>query len=774
MPVRNFTAYIIFAILLCNFTSVLSQSATIRGIVYEKESGEPVIFTNVYLEGTTFGTSTNVDGYYALSKIPAGTYTLISTSLGFDTARVEITVKKDAVISQNLYLEKKAVDIATVEVSSEKVEAQSEVKMSVVKVTPKEINQIPTIGGDADLAQYIQVLPGVVFTGDQGGQLYIRGGSPIQNKVMLDGMIIYNPFHTIGLFSVFETDIIRNADIYTGGFNAEYGGRISSVMDIRTKDGNKKSISGNIGASVFGAKAVLEGPLKKQVNGSGSVSFIAAAKTSYLDRTSPILYSYIDTAGLPFNYTDMYGKISFNAKNGSKINLFGFNFRDQVTWQSISDLNWNTWGAGTNFVLIPGNNPVLIDGNFSYSQYEIGLDEANDNSRESSIDGFNLGLNFTYFQGKNEVKYGLEILGFSTDFRFQNEFNRTIEQQAFTTELSGFLKYKINAGKLVIEPSFRAQYYASLATFSPEPRLGIKYNINDDVRFKLAAGIYSQNLISANSDRDVVNLFSGFLSGPENLQDTVYYENGNNRLRKHELQKANHLIGGFEIDLTNNINVNIEGYYKQFNQITNINRNKIFEDNSENASKPDLLKKDFVIETGDAYGVDLVLKYDHKRWYLWAVYSLGKVNRFDGITAYAPIFDRRHNVNLLGTYILGKNLDWEISARWNLGTGLPFTQTQGFYEEFTFSGGIDDDYTTNNGQLGINYGQLNNGRLPTYHRFDVSVKKIFHITTSSKIEATVSVTNVYDRNNIFYFDRIKFERVDQLPVLPSLGVNWRF
>src|SRR5690606_13999774 len=135
--------------------------------------------------------------------------------------------------------------------------------MSVVKISPKEIKQLPTIGGEADLAQYLQVLPGVVFTGDQGGQLYIRGGSPVQNKVLMDGMIVYNPFHSIGLFSVFETDIIRNADVYTGGFTAEYGGRISSIMDTTTRDGNSKYFGGKVGFSPSGAKLLLEGPLKK-------------------------------------------------------------------------------------------------------------------------------------------------------------------------------------------------------------------------------------------------------------------------------------------------------------------------------------------------------------------------------------------------------------------------------------------------------------------------------------------------------------------------------
>ena len=162
----------------------------------------------------------------AIKRVIPVKKTLISA---FSNAK---NLHSDKVTMENMFIKETATMMKTFEVSAEKQEAKTQVKMSVAKVTPKEIKSIPAVGGDPDLAQYLQVLPGVTFTGDQGGQLYIRGGSPVQNKVLLDGMIIYNPFHSIGLFSVFDTDIMRSADVYTGGFNAEYGGRISSIMDI--------------------------------------------------------------------------------------------------------------------------------------------------------------------------------------------------------------------------------------------------------------------------------------------------------------------------------------------------------------------------------------------------------------------------------------------------------------------------------------------------------------------------------------------------------------
>ena len=360
----------------------------VKGFVYEKSTEEPMMFCNVYLQGTTLGASTDINGFFNITKIPDGDYVLMVTNLGYDTISEPISLRNNQVVNKKFYLQESSVMLAAVNITADKIEARTETKTSVVNVTPKVITRIPTMGGQADLAQYLQVLPGVIFTGDQGGQLYIRGGSPIQNKVLLDGMVIYNPFHSIGLFSVFDTDIIRNAEIYTGGFGAEYGGRISSVMDITTRDGNKKRIAGKVGATTFGAKLTLEGPIKKAKNPEdASASFIISAKNSYLEKTSQTVYkSILDGQVLPYNYQDLYGKLSINSANGSKVNFFGFNFTDDVNnYKSISNFGWDSYGAGANFVVIPGKSSVLIEGNVAFSDYKAALEENNNPARTSSI-----------------------------------------------------------------------------------------------------------------------------------------------------------------------------------------------------------------------------------------------------------------------------------------------------------------------------------------------------------------------------------------------------
>ena len=739
------------------FTTIAySQTGNIRGFVYDKNSGEPIMFCNVILQGTTIGASTDVNGMYNISKVLVGDYTIMVTYIGYDTSTVNITLKKGKVITQNLEISESSVKLNEVRISAERSEMKTEVKAAAIKITKQDMEMIPNIGGEPDLAQYMQVIPGVVFTGDQGGQLYIRGGSPIQNKVLLDGMTIYSPFHSIGLFSVFDTDIIRNTDVYTGGFSAEYGGRISSIMDIKTIDGNKKEFGGKVSANTFGSKLFVEGPLL----GNGKSSFVFSGKTSYLDKSSEILYKepilYFDDKGLPYSYTDLYGKFSLHGNNGSKINVFGFNFQDKVDYEGISELNWTSQGIGSEFILIPGNSPVLIEGNFAYSSYDISLDEEASPLRESGIDGFNMGFDFTYFQPKGKIKYGFDIHGFSTDFTTYNSVNSKIEQKENTSEFSAYINYQFITTRFIIEPGFRLQKYT--LGVSPEPRLGMKYIASDRLRFKVSSGYYSQNILSTTSDRDVVNLFSGIISSPEEIPDQA---DGNPY--KNKFQKARHLIAGVEYDISRRIDFQIEGYIKDFTQLTNINRNM--------TSKTD---DEFIIESGVAKGVDALLKFKSKKLYIWAVYSIGIITRNDGEKTYNPHFDRRHNMNFVTSYKFGKNDSWKADMRWNLGSGFPFTQTQGFYENLTFSEGINTDYTSTNGELGIEYAELNEGRLPYYHRLDASISKSIKLNKNSELDMTLSVTNAYNRENIFYFNRVKYERVNQLPLMPSFGASITF
>jgi len=771
MYIKKVFCCCVVTLFLILFTTVShAQTATVRGFVYDKETGEAILFTNVILKGTTYGSTTNAEGLYDISKVPPGDYTLIVTCLGYDSLIVPISLKADEILNKKLFITKGSVNLNTVVVSAQKEAAKTTPKVAVTKVTPTELKMVPAIGGEPDLAQYLQIIPGVISTGDQGGQLYIRGGTPIQNLVLLDGMTIFNPFHSIGLFSVFDPDIVQNTDVYTGGFNAQYGGRISSVMDISTRDGNKKYFSGKVAANPFTSKINLEGPISKaETENDGTTTFLISARTSYLEQTSKTLYKNVDTAGLPYNFLDLYGKISMTGASGSKVNFFGFNFTDNVDFPSLYQLKWASTGFGSNFVLVPSGSDVIIDGIFAYSFYKISINEPDNEPRTSSIGNFNLGLNFTYYFNKDEFKYGLEVSGKKTNLDFFNPINLEVTEDGNSTEFAGFMKYRKLIGNFIMEPGFRLNFYGSLGEVSPEPRLGLKYNLSDKFRLKFSGGYYSQNLVSTTSELDVVNLFYGFLTGSDNLQ-----ANFNGQAVTSQLQKARHAIFGFEWDLPQHLELNVEGYVKDFYQVEEINPYKIYQDNGENSAKNDLFKKDFILENGVAEGVDFLLKYDYKRLYLWMVYDYGYNIRHDGVQSYSPVWDRTNSVNLVASFTFGKKLDWSLDGRWNYGSGFPFTQSQGYYEQIPLDQGINTNYTKANGNLGIQYAGLDQGRLPAYSRFDISVKKKWELSKRSTLEANFSSINVFDRQNVFYYNRIINQRINQLPFLPSAGLSLTF
>lgn len=758
-------------------TATLSAQ-TIKGVLTDETTGESIPFANVVLDGTRYGAATDLNGFYLINKFPAGTYTLRVRYVGYEEFTESVTIEKGKTLTKNIKLKSAATTLKDVVITDNRIEERKiQTQVSVEKITASQIQQMPSIGGTADLAQYLQVLPGINSTGDQGGQLYIRGGSMIQNLCLLDGMIVYNPFHSIGLYSIFETDIILNADIYSGGFGAEYGGRLSSVMDITTRDGNKKRHSGKIGLNTFGANLILEGPLKKEkADSPTTITYLLSAKNSYLSKTSKILYPNIE-GGLPFDFLDLYGKLSVNSGSGSKINFFGFRFDDKVFgYQALSDYHWNNYGAGTNFALVTGSSSIL-DGNIAYSNYTINLDDASGLAKYSSIGGFNIGLNITNYFGANRLKCGLAMEGYSTDYEFTNTFGIHSQQKENTNNISAYGTYKIAAGKWLLDPGIRYIYYTSLATGSFEPRLAAKYNATERLRFKMAGGLYSQIFLDARSDNDIVNLFNGFLTGSGTLNKPRTFLGNDIR---NCVQKSQHLVVGAEYDFFNHLTGNAELYLKNFSQLLNSNRNKMF-DRDDPAyrtggayEKPEYLITDFIIEKGLAYGFDLSLCYDIERLYVWATYSLGWVTRTDELQKYFPHYDRRHTVNLLVSYCAGEQHEWEFSGRWSYGSGYPFTQTQGMYENITFTDGINTDYRLANGEYGVTYGELYAGRLPNYHRLDLSIKRKFSLGKRSLLEVNLSATNVYNRNNIFYFDRLTFNRVDQLPILISGGASFSF
>ena len=748
-----------FTLLLLFFSlGLFAQKGIVKGFVYDKANGEPVPFASIQIDSSDMGSSTDDQGYFSIPGLTVGTHTVKISFLGYEVQTVSVEIKKNQISNLKIFLATKSVDLNVVEISGERQKNLTESRVSVTSITPVEMKRMPTIGGEADIAQYLQLIPGVISTGDAGGQIVIRGATTSQTQFLLDGIPIYNSFHSIGLFSVFETDVIKNVDVYTGGFPAQYGTRTGAVIDVSTRDGNRKEVSGDIGISPFTAHALLEIPIIKLKEDNGTnASLILSTKDSYLDQSSKIFYPYAGKGNLPYSFYDVYGKFSLSTGTGNKLSISGFNFRDNADF-AAADARWNTFGVGGNFLAAPKNSNIYFNTHVSYSQYAVSLDEQNMGPRSSSIGAFDIGMDFTSYFGNGDLKYGLNVEGTKTNYSFTNSSGELVTQPESSTDLSVYLMYHKYWKRFVIDVGARMEYYGVIGAVSPEPRLNMKVNITDKIRLKFASGLYSQDLMTTKNNQDVVDLFAGFLTPVDG--------NGVTHNIPRNMQRSVDAIFGVEADLAKNLSLNIEPYYKYFWHLFDLNYT-----GGANAVSP----SDYIIQRGVSYGLDVVMKYQYKGLFLYGTYSLAynTVNNFQQI--YNPYYDRRHNVNLVVAYTFGKKHDWEVSGRWNFGSGFPFTQTQSFYESNPFSGGINTNYTGTNGNLGIIYAsQLDGGRLPAYHRLDLEIKKTFSFKKRLKLEINASASNVYDRQNIFYFNPITYNRVNQMPILPSLAVVFSF
>ncbi len=774
---KSFTKALTALVLTLASLGLAGQTGGLRGLIVDQADQSPLNLAKVSLSagGKTLESYTNNDGFYQVNGVQVGTYKVTFSRAGYAPQTIEIRVSADKNTFTRITMKESVIELDDVVIDARKQEKQTKVSTAVVQLNPKSIGTF-SIGGEPDLVRALQVMPGVITTGDQGGQLYIRGGAPIQNLVKLDGMILYNPFHSIGFFSVFETDILQSADVYTAGFGAEYGGRTSSVMDIRTRTGRRDRISGKVSASTYLGKALLEVPIGRKKNGIAPSSLLVSFKESLLDQAAPIFYPYVATEydGLPFEFRDLFSKYTLETNGGNKLNIFGFNFSDAVRFAGGKSIAWNSVGYGTDFTVVPASSNTILQGHLAQSSYTITSTEIENRPRFSTINGFNGGLDFTYLLRKaDELKYGLEFIGYYTDYQFTNTVGRSLQQEDNTTELGIYFDYKRQQGRWLIQPGLRLHNYSTMGVLRIEPRFGFKYNASENVRIKGSAGRYSQNLIAANSDRDVVNLFYGFLSGggidlPSKIGDEDV---------QGTLQTADHVVLGVEFNPAPRWNVELEAYFKNFGMITNVNRFKLYDDIPQYANQPERLRKDFMVERGLARGIDALVTYEDKHWYLWAVYSLGRSSRYDGEQTYAPFFDRRHNTNFVVARKFAKQL--ELNLRWNYGSGFPFTPIRGYYEQLPFTNPdgspyLDYPYPSENGQMGILYGDLNSKRLPDYHRLDLTAKKAWDIKEHQRLEASLAITNVYNRRNIFYYDTPKAQRVNQLPIMPTLLLSYAF
>ncbi|MFA8344040.1 MAG: carboxypeptidase-like regulatory domain-containing protein [Rhodothermaceae bacterium] len=716
---------------------------TIRGYVTDKESGEALPYTNVALEGTSRGAVTDSRGYFVLASLKANNvYKVVVSFVGYQTKKVEVKVFPNKVTSINIELTPLGIEMEAVEKVADRVVKSNATDIGLVRITGKQLEALPQ-GVETDVFRSLQYISGVQSTGDVSAKYFVRGGSSDQNLVLLNGATIYNPFHALGMFSVIDPEIIKGVEFYKGGFTAESGNRISSVMKIVTKDGNKRKYSSIVNMSMLTGKLFVEGPI------SSKGSFVASGRIVHSNK---ILDKFTNDEHLPIDFYDFSAKVNFRNIAGlknSNLTFFGFNSQDQLEYENLSqeDYKWNTSAFGIKWLHVGIDSPLFFELGVYYSGYsgEVvpNLSQANPQSNEVKDVSVNVDFSYVY-ESNDELGVGLEIKDVKTNLSVKSSLGNRSALEEKGSSITAYAKYKFlrygNFGA-DIGARFNLIYLSGEGNNIFEPRVNLTYRIIPEIAVKASWGIYTQQMTSLTNEDEILSIFEPWTIIPSYLGEA----------------KSVHYIAGIETQPFPNLSVSFEGYFKDVENAPTLNTRK------------DYYKDDDLIgATGEAYGWEATVNYKTAPVKINLSYSNSWAYKEVKGWTYYPRYDVRHSVNIGFEYNLGK--EWLFTATWIYNSGMPFSKFSGYYNrllvrDYLFDANLFDSI--------VRYSYLddkNLGRLPDYHRLDVSLSKKFDLKYFFA-DVSFSVVNVYDRKNLFYFTRENGKRVNMLPILPTVSMR---
>jgi hypothetical protein len=720
-----------------------AQGVDIRGIVADSATGERIPFANVVILNTNRGAASNVQGFYLISNLAPGRYEVTASSVGYGTRKKEITLRPGAAITVNFQLPAMPVQISGVEITGRAKSELSEIQTSVHILEQRDIRSVPT-AVQADIFRSIGILPGIVSTSDVTSQFYVRGGAGDQNLILLDGIKIYNPFHAFGLFSVFDPDLIKTTEVYTGAFPAEYGGRLSSVVNMTTKDGNSNGISGRASINFLSTKLELDGPSVEY-----TTWLISARKSLFSETFRKFLNK--DT---PLSFYDAFFKATWQPEEGNgKYSIEWFVSDDKMNSQSPSDPDY-AWH--TNALAMVMSNliqerlfvNVVWYGN-TYTAERNPKSASTMNSMSTTVREVGLRVNGTIYTDSRD----LFLLGFEFSFptledKLVNNAGGHVNYYGDIPEADLWTHYQVAMGALKTDLGLHLdigsmlQREAKLQTF--QPRLNFSYPVWETWKAKLAYGRFTQNIITLNNEDDIISIFEMWVQLSESLKP----------------EQADHYVFELEGQPLRNLSVSFQTYLKKYGSIVLYNRNKI-----------DSQDPDYINGTGSAHGFEWLFRYGTQTLDLYAAYSLGWTSVSTGDFTYSPRYDRRHTLNTLLTYRPLEGLD--LGLRWQFGSGLPYTQSVGYYDRLSLGNMFNSPWISENEKPFIMLGEKNVARLPAYHRLDASADYRFALSRF-KGAVGLSIVNVYNHKNIFYFDRKTGQQVDMLPFFPTATLTLEF
>lgn len=712
----------------------------IRGTVRDSVTGETIPFANVLFEGTRIGASASVQGFFLIPEVPVGSYIIRVTAVGFEPKTKQVTVRGGVTLDLVFFLSPRPKELEPTVVTAERLKSLYEANPSLQPIGREEIQLVP-VAAEADLFRVISALPGVVRTSDVSSQFYVRGGGGDQNLILLDGITVYNPFHGLGLFSIFDGDAIKVAEFFTGGIGVEYGRRLSSVLNIVTRDGNAHKLSAKHSVGFLTGKALLEGPMP-------GGTWIVSGRKTFFDQ---VLRKFLNQ-DVPLSFYDLIGKVTFRSSKESRFTANVFLSNDDIVHPSLTEPNylWRNRGYALSYGQLFGEK-LFAEFRLTYSRFfaELNPKQSRDIRPQSTrVVEVNFHGNVVYYMNPHEqLQAGMMWSIPRLESRLINSADIPIYQRGSVAETAVWLKYKITRWHpLVIDAGTRLNFgfLVTDARYVPEPRIAFRYQLQPNLGLLATYGRYHQQVMTISNEDDIISLFETWIPIPE----------------RHVAQQADHFVSGIELSLFNMFDLSVQGYYKKYRNLLTYNRDKV-----------DRLDPDYVPGTGESYGSEVFLKGGIRSLFGWISYSYGKSTRTINDFTFAPRYDRRHSLNFVGAVRVRGG--WEANVRWEYGSGLPFTRIVGFYDRLLLGGIFDSTFAHETGKPYMMLGEKNAGRLPAYHRLDLNISKSFTIR-AYRVTIELSIVNVYDRKNIFYFNRFSGDRVNMLPFFPTVSFRGEF
>ncbi len=746
--------------------------AKISGLITDASTGEALIRTNLLLYKDSLdlnsppfrGAATNQFGFYIIPDIPPSHYFLIARYIGYKPVIREILIgKTKPVFNFNIEMHPEDIRLEEVIVKGEKTKNTT---VSTIDVSPELLKKLPSMSGEVDLFHALQLLPGVTTASEISNGLYVRGGSPDQTLTLVDGIIIYNPAHLGNFASTFNSDAIKDVKLIKGAFPAEYGGRLSSVLDVKLRSGTKEENKGIISLGAVNSHATLEGPL-----GENSTYMISGRKMYY----DLFQQKFDKNSTVPrYNFFDLSGKITRTLSEQSILFISGMYDQDNIyspaSQNSDYNITWKNLALGLNWIQI-NSNSIFTNSLVSFVDYKF-RSEINDSLNPGTLSSYfsssdlkdlNVKQNVElHWNETNTSKLGFDLAAHIYNLLYSDVYDPVIEIDPFagfkqnSLEASFFIQNESHITKdLFTNIGGRVYYFNQQEYLSFEPRVSLNYSIFPNFRINAAFAIAHQYL---------------HLIVRENisLPTDLWYPSTKNI----KPGKSNQYVLGVDYTLPDYF-FSIEVYYKRLKSIYEFVNNPSLD--ARNSNIDDQLTEG----EGEAYGAEFFINRTLGEFTGWIGYTLSWTRaQFDELNAgriFYPRYDRRHEVSIVLTYEPNKN--WTIGATWVYASGQGFTIPNGQYI-FT---GVGLDQTTD---VKYDYTERNGYKLPAYHKLDLNASYKF-IWAGLQWETYVNIYNLYNRNNAFAqyvtFENKadgrsvpKIKQISLFPIIPMAGIKLQF